>query len=276
MKKSVLILSLMTVISSLCYAQDEGAIVKRQRIERDKGIYFDLGPSFTLGKNIGDYSTGFSFEMGYNKRLNRVLSIGPSFSYVKFNYDPVKTGLNNAAIEGPFNDQQVPYYVGYVLNLEGGDLSLTSLGFNLKLNLVPVRDDSKVSVYAFAKPFIAMANRSELSGSLDVYVNIADIGNDEDWGEPVITEPVDVNDFEQWKSSSDITGGIFVGPGIEFNPAKSFSFFAQFSFGYTFPVDFISTSDYENVSLEDSPERYPLVKKGFPAVNFQVGGCFNF
>ena len=72
------------VCSIVLRAQDEGTIVKRERIERSSNIFVSGGPSFTLGKNIGDYSTGFSIEAGYQKRLNRVLSIGPSFFLPEF------------------------------------------------------------------------------------------------------------------------------------------------------------------------------------------------
>ena len=75
---------LLLVCSSFASAQDEGTIVKRERIERSSNIFLGFGPSFTLGKNIGDYSVGFNIEGGYVKRLNRVFSIGPSISYVKF------------------------------------------------------------------------------------------------------------------------------------------------------------------------------------------------
>ena len=88
------------VCSIVLRAQDEGTIVKRERIERSSNIFVSGGPSFTLGKNIGDYSTGFSIDAGYQKRLNRVLSIGPSFSYLSFKYDPEVTNINGSAYLG--------------------------------------------------------------------------------------------------------------------------------------------------------------------------------
>jgi hypothetical protein len=49
------------------FAQDEGAIKKRERIERDKNIFIGGGISILGGSNLGDYSTGINFEGGYSK-----------------------------------------------------------------------------------------------------------------------------------------------------------------------------------------------------------------
>ena len=57
-----------------------------------KVFLLDFGASFTLGENIGDYSVGFNIEAGFVKRMNRVFSIGPSISYLSFEYDPEETG----------------------------------------------------------------------------------------------------------------------------------------------------------------------------------------
>ena len=70
-----------------CYSQDEGAVVKKERIQLDKGIFFGGGISIASGSNIGDYSTGINFEGGYIVRMNRVLSLGGSLSYLSFKYD---------------------------------------------------------------------------------------------------------------------------------------------------------------------------------------------
>src|SRR5690349_19861354 len=91
MKVNLWLLSLALVFSISATAQDEGSVVVKERFERDKTIYFSLGPSVTLGKNLGDYSAGFNFEAGFLKRTNRLLSVGANFSYLQFNYDKEKT-----------------------------------------------------------------------------------------------------------------------------------------------------------------------------------------
>jgi hypothetical protein len=277
MKKLIcLSLTLIGLVSSL-HAQDEGTIEKRERIARDKSIFLGIGPSFTLGKNIGDYSTGINFELGYTKRLNRVFSIGPSLSYLEFQYDAEKTGFNNIFVGGPYPDQfEDEFYLGAIIDFEGGDLTLTSLALNLKLNLVPVKDNSVISVYAFAKPFVTMVSRSAVTGTATVMYNYGDPTNSDDWYlfDNYTYEDLELSD--KLDSGSEVTGGIFLGPGLEFFPARKFSGFAQASFGYTFPLTFVSTQTYEGESLDTVSDEFPLTKKGFPSVNVQIGASFNF
>ncbi len=301
MKKLFCLFSLVLFTTSIASAQDEGNIVKRDRIQRDNGIFIGFGPSFTLGKNIGDYSTGFNFETGYLKRLNRILSIGPSISYLSFKYDPAKTSAEDAddlyvGIADNLNtwherydqfglppDYQWDY--GFLLNLKGGDISLISLALNLKLNLIPIKDNTKFSVYAFAKPFVASANRKEVTGTGERYVYEAyedDVDglyydtNDNTWYPDGYVDDWGPNAFPALKEETTVTGGIFIGPGVELIPTKTISIFAQASFGYTFPISMVSTKSYDFTVEDYLKEEFPMVKEGFPSVNIQFGASFNF
>jgi hypothetical protein len=292
-------------------AQDEGVITKRDRIDRSKGIFIGGGGSFTLGENIGDYSAGFNLEAGFLKRMNRVLSIGPSISYQSFKYDPEVTtaerdafyGRGDIVIKYPsaydtWNDKyNVPansaYDYAYVLTLEGGDLSLISLALNIKFNFIPISDDTKFSIYGFAKPFIAFASRSEVTGSGRRWVWEAyedkkntttesdDIlypdQNDSKWYDDGFVDEWTVEDgYPALEKESSVTGGIFIGPGIEFIPARPLSIYVQAAFGYTFPVSYVSTQSYDNTIDSYLDDEFPMVKKGFPSINFQVGVSYNF
>ncbi|SKC62719.1 hypothetical protein [Ohtaekwangia koreensis] len=298
------LLSLLIFISivMVAAAQDEGIIKKRERIDKNKGVFLGLGPSFTFGKNIGDYKTGFNVELGFLKRVNRVLSIGPSISYLGFQYDPEVTTANGGDAYIGYGDPNgwetkyglgdLAYDYGYVLTLEGGDLSLTSLALNIKLNFVPVKDNSVISVYAFAKPFVTLASRKEVSGTgerytYEIYEDDQNTStqnddllyynqNDGQWYADGYTETWDGDSFETLKSDTEITGGIFVGPGIELFPARPFSFYLQAAFGYTFPVTFVSTEAYEKTVSSYANEEFPMVKKGFPSLNIQFGVSYNF
>jgi len=182
---------------------------------------------------------------------------------------------------------------GYILNLKGGDLSLASLGLNLKLNFVPIKENTKVSIYGFAKPFITFASRTEVTGTDERYFYEAfeddngtpgdefddllyyNMGDDEWYADGYVGE-WGPETFEALQSDTEITGGIFVGPGIEIMPTGKFSAFLQASFGYTFPLTFVSTSSYESTVDDYVNPEFPMVKKGFPSVNIQFGGSFNF
>lgn len=291
---------LLMVCSVFTYAQDEGTIVKRERIDRSKNIFVGFGPSFTLGKNIGDYSTGFNIEAGFVKRVNRVFSIGPSLSYVKFKYDPEVTaqGFKNAFIGGPFTDNNgFEYYEGLAFEFTGGDISLISLALNLKLNLIPVKDNSKISVYGFAKPFVSYSTRTEVTGKATYSVNYNDISSSQDWNDGIVDNfnwtasnayvksQYGINVSPDMAEETKVTGGIFIGPGIEIAPAKKVSGFLQVAIGYTFPITYVSTeafnqegsqNDLDVLISSKKIEEYPMKEAGFPSVSLQFGMSYNF
>lgn len=255
-------------------AQDEGAIVKKERIQRDKGIFVGGGISIAAGSNLGDYSTGINFEGGFTKRLNRVFSIGASISYLKFAYDAevlkTKPDIGGTGIPSNFyyDTQAGVISDGYFLTLTGGDVSLISLAANLKVNFVPVKDNSKISVYAFAKPFIASATVSSISGTAEYYYYDTEFS---DW----YANP-SFNASGSYNSKSSITGGIFVGPGVEIFPAKAVSIYVQASFGYTFPLDIVSTRSYGNdYNIDLANPNFPIASLGFTSINFAAGVSFN-
>jgi hypothetical protein len=278
------LLIVIVFLPAYLHAQDEGQITKKARIGNSSNIFLNVGPSFTLGDNIGDYSTGFSFEIGYQKRVNRVLAIGPSLSVLRFKYDADKTGLNNAFISEIYDENgDYDYDLGVVIDFSGGDLMLTSLAVNLKLNLVPVKDKSVISPYLFAKPFVSYVSRSEVKGVAELYTNTFE----PDYWEYIGEVPWEANN-QQWadvglvisddlKADNTITGGIFLGPGVEFLPGNKISFYAQAAFGYTFPISFVSSKSYVKTrTIDDLTESYPIVKEGFPSINVQVGLSYNF
>ncbi|HTF19185.1 MAG TPA: hypothetical protein VK658_13985 [Chryseolinea sp.] len=297
MRNSFFLAGLVLIFAHTLKAQDEGTIVKRDRIERDKSIYLALGPSFTLGKNIGDYSAGFSIEAGLTKRMNRIFSIGPSLSFVRFDYDPAVTeaGNKNTFIGGPFTDQTGTYYEGLYIELTGGDISLTSLAVNLKLNIVPIKDNTKFSFYAFAKPFVAYSTRSEVIGDGYYLRNYDDIENADDWitydefdwtaGNAYVKSEYNIDVSQDMKKESKVTGGIYIGPGVELFPTRPFSAFLQVAIGYTFPITYVSTEYYnkegsennlQTIIINGDIEKYPMLKKGFPSIGVQFGASYNF
>lgn len=299
--RKTLLAGLILFVSLALQAQDEGTIVKRDRIARDKNIFLGLGPSFTLGKNIGDYSAGFSLELGFTKRVNRIFSVGPSLSFVQFDYDPAVTevGNKNTFIGGPYLDQSVGayYYEGLYFDLKGGDISLISLTANLKLNAVPIKDNTKFSFYVFAKPFIAYSMRSEVTGTAYYLTNYGDIEDSDEWadgiedvfewkaGSPYVKQTYDVDVSQDMKEENKVTGGIFIGPGIELFPAKPFTAFFQVAVGYTLPITYVSTEYYNKEGSQNDLstmvtsgdiEKYPMLKKGFPSIGVQFGVSYNF
>jgi hypothetical protein len=292
--KKILWLALALLIMAQASAQDVGNIEVKERIARSKGIFIGGGISYTFGKNIGDYKQGINFEAGYLKRLNRVLSIGPSFSYHKFDYDPAETGLNNIFIGGPYNDGGADYYQGLYFDFKGGDVTLASLAFNLKLNFVPVTDVSKISIYGYAKPFISSVKRTKVAGDGILLRNSGNLNDANDWlledffpwdpdDDQYLIDFYGIDVSDDLREESAITGGIFIGPGIEFMPAKSVSIYVQALFGYTFPISIVSTESYQGsgdldefINSGQDFQKFPVIKQGFPSLNIQAGLSFNF
>jgi hypothetical protein len=292
MRKLYCLIGFLIVLISTVNAQDEGTIMKRERLQRSTSVYLGLGPSFTFGKNIGDYSVGLNGEVGYIKRLNRVLSIGPSLSFLSFAYDQEKTGANSLFQGDDYVANDGHWHrPGLYIDFEGGDINLLSLGFTVKLNFVPVKDDSRFSVYAFAKPFVSFVNRTEVTGDA-VLFEIIDSNDDDFFDEDEVAEAEqDAYEFE-WshdnpdlelskdlKEQNSFTGGIFIGPGVELNPGRKLSAFLQVSIGYTLPVSYTSTEKYRKMDpdrFDGSAAKFPMTKEGFPSLNIQGGISFNF
>jgi hypothetical protein len=279
MKKVYSPLVLFLLITFVSIAQDEGIVNVKDRFERDKTIYFSIGPAFTIGKNLGDYSVGFNFETGFLKRANRLLSWGPSLSYLGFAYDDAKT---------------YPYYydpqndVAYEITQTGGDVNLVSLGLNLKLNFIPVSDNTVFSIYGIVNPFVSYVSRGEVVQNASRYY---DEDGDGIYGDYLSDVVYTADDYPSLDSEKKVSGGAHLGFGLEFKPAKKISAFAQATFSYTLPITYVSTESflkaedqyidsqntlyynaYKSLFLDD----FPIVNEGFSAVSIKIGMAFNF
>jgi hypothetical protein len=284
MKKLLALIGFVLAITSAAYAQDEGTVEVKDRFERDKTVYFSFGPAFTLGENLGDYSTGLNFESGFLKRSNRLLSWGPSLSYLGFAYDDSKT---YPYYYDPENDQ------AYELDQDGGNVNIISLGLNLKLNFIPVSDNTVFSIYGIVNPFVSFVYRKEVIQKASMYVDEDEVTGEYDgvyktFVGNVIYSP---KNYPSLASENKISGGAHLGFGLEFMPAKKISAFLQATFSYTLPITYISTESflkaedqyedenntiyydaYKTLFLDD----FPIVKEGFSAVSIKVGMAFNF
>ena len=269
MNKRTTLIGAFALLSSIVFAQIETQAVAQDRLKYDKFIYIGGGGSFPFGSNIGDYSIGANLQAGFGKRLNKVISIGGGIEFTAFLYDPEVSSNPEQGNDIFFNDT---FDEAYVVTLEGGDLSLISLSFDLKFNLIPVYDNTKISVYGFARPFLTFATKTEVSGAADYYIYNYDV---EDW-EYIDFVEWGADDYPVLAEESTVTGGIFIGPGIEFLPSKKVSIYAQASFGYTFPIPFVSTSAYPPSFDGYFDENFPIVKEGFPSLNIQLGVNINF
>ncbi|MFN3840282.1 MAG: hypothetical protein ACK4RF_06205 [Cyclobacteriaceae bacterium] len=280
--KNLLLTLLLFALCLPAIAQDEGEAVAKARFERDKSFYLGGGLALPFGGKLEDYANGVSFEGGFLKRLNKLLSIGGNVSYLSMKYDPDKT---------------YPYYYNvnddYAIELEldGGKVSMFSAGFVLKLNFVPVSDNSPFSLYGIFNPFVVQSKRSEMKGRGYFY---EDLDLDGIYTDPVtglFPDEWDASGFPVLNEETKITGGAYVGFGVEFMPVKPVSFFVQATVGYTGNITYVSTKDFLNnadqyvdvngtIYYDADPTYYnpnfPIIKSGFPALSVKAGLSFNF
>ena len=293
MKKAIYVLGVLMFVTFIAAAQDEGDVVIKKRFERSKAAYFSLGPSIAIGKNLGDYSTGFNLEAGFLMRSNKLISWGPSLSYLYFGYDDSKTYRDYYDATNDFTLE---------LTQVGGDISLASLGINLKLNFIPVSDNSTFSFYGIVNPFVSYVSRKAVTEEVDLFDFNDDTGYydaprghvtyDSEPG-PLSSDP----GYPVLAADNKFSGGAHLGLGVELWPAKKFSFFAQVTYSYTLPVSYIATESFlknisedDKYSYEDDPKQtvyydaaktiylddFPIVKKGFSAISVKAGVTFNF
>jgi hypothetical protein len=274
-------------ISIQVSAQDEGEILKKERISNSRSFWFSGGPSFRFGNNKSDYSRGFTLEAGFLKQFNRILSIGPALSFSKFNYDEsISDSFGDTEADGNniFYDDDPdgdPYLVK-VVYLEGGDLTFFSLGCNMKVNFISREGDKGFSVYGIAKPFLLICARSEVSATVEPWWrgSVSPPDDPSDWtygGPPDEFLSSETPGLERWASDTEFSGGINLGLGGEYILSSGVSFFVNSIIGLTLPVTHINTGEFINTTSKGyyHPD-YPFVKKGFTSLNILVGGAYRF
>jgi hypothetical protein len=262
------------------FSQEEGPLEKKARVAKAKIVFVSTGLSVKILNNKGDYKGGLFLEGGLMKRFNKVLSMGPSVSYMKFNYDPsISNSFDNPGAKG---NNVFPEDAGYairVVDLQGGDLSFISAGYNVKLDIIPFRDNMKFSPYVIARPFIMSAKRTEITATSMIYYSSTIPRGDPGTWELSETEFLDHKSpgHGEWRSESGFYGGMNIGIGSEMMLTSKWRLSLQSVIGLTLPVSYISTSSFP-ASLERgyNAENYPLVKKGFTSLNISIGFTYNF
>jgi len=288
----------------LGYGQDEGPAVARARFDYPNALVVSAGLTRVYNKNVGNYTWGKSFDFSYSRRLNRVISVGGSVSHSEFDYDPTKTPVTPTSenlYQGFDYDAQLEstsaltykdlyaiadnyeFLKGFQLTLEGGRVALTSIGLQLKIDLIPLSEKTPFSVYLLARPFVAISRRGAVTGKGTMYLYQATVKDnnfttttDEKWYPTKYTEIWGPQNYKALEAVTVLTGGLQFGPGIEWRPGKRVSIQLNTLMGYTLPVSFVSTRSYEKTLASYTNPEFPMVKKGFPALGLYAGVAWNF
>jgi hypothetical protein len=284
MKGILLLVMISCVFAARVRAQEVADVDINSRFKKDQGVYAGLNFAGVLGKTLGDYGGGFGLEVGYMRRLNKLVSLGAGISTLSFRYDAAKTYKYYYDIP---DDQEIQ------LSLHGGNVNLISLGINAKINFIPVSDASKFSVYGIVSPYISVYTRGALSGQGDYYNN----NGNAIYNIYSSTSTWDGSNFPALKKASGVTGGANLGFGVEWLPARTISYFLQATVGLTGPISYVSSESYlhnedkysdgstppltlygDSESLKKSyfNDNFPIVKKSFTTATIRFGVAFNF
>ncbi len=249
-------------------AQDTGPAQAMQRFSYPHFSFLSAGP--IIGSS-GDYKKGFQLELGYGKRLNKVIYIQGCISYQKLTNDYTGYDFYVSETDEPTAfppgtiDNEVPYDPyddSFEVGLRGGDLSMFTLSGVLRVNLIPYSESAKVLVYGFIQPAIGVAVLSDIQKEVRLTI---------DYNYDQITESTRA-------STSNFVSGISLGPGVEVLPTQKFSFFAQVAFGGYFGNDIVldKTSYSNNTSSINNPN-FPVKDSGaLVSISVKLGVQYNF
>jgi len=284
--RSKITASLAVLLSTgIVWAQEESVIAVQARLERSNSFHFNLGAATGLSQT--NYKGGTLVGLGYQKRVNRIISAGASIAYTTFRtdyknfmtgkyLDPLWSGTDKTTVPNNF------YYTGsqaqyYLVNLSGGDLRQLNISIVGKINFVPIKSNTVASFYGLVAPGLVVSMLDRVESNINFFEH------------PTVDDYIQVNNtsFTTSESQSTVTGGINLSVGVEFFPTNVFSFYIQSGVAYSFAIPFVDTSLYQKRILEKEyynpfvdypmPKDFPLSKdKGFTSLNFQLGLAYNF
>lgn len=269
--KRLPILAIFLTVSIQVLCQDEGTISKKAAFAKGRSIHLIGGPSFKLGK--GDYSTGLNLEAGYLRRINKIISVGPSISFSKFKYDKsISDSFGNEGAEG--NNIYIDFYEVKIVYLQGGDLSFFTLGFDIMVNMIPGQETKGISVYGIVKPFLLFSNRSAVRARVEQWF-MNDLEDDKSlWyyggGPDESLSP------SSWNTGTELNGGLNVGIGAKYVLPSGFTLFLQSTVGVVMRTTFINTTEYPSSYSGYNDTDNPFVKGVFTILNVSTGIAYSF
>ncbi|MDL5047950.1 hypothetical protein QQ054_18195 [Oscillatoria amoena NRMC-F 0135] len=266
--KPVILLLFSALALLTLQAQDAGPAEAIQRFSRPHFSFLSVGSMLNVP---GDYAKGFQLELGYGKRLNKVVYLQGFIAYQKFTTDYTGYDFYVSETDEPTAfppgsiDNEVPYDPyddSFEVGLSGGDLSVFTLNGIIRLNLIPYSESAKVLVYGFLQPCIGVSVLSDIQKEVRLTIDYN----------------YDQIDESTRESTSSFVSGISLGPGIEILPTNSFSFFAQAAFNGLFGKNLIlDKASYTNRTSSINDPDFPIKSSGaLVSISVKVGIQYNF
>jgi hypothetical protein len=244
--------------------QDAGRAEVQQRFDRMHFSSFSFG---LVKGSSGDYDKGWQAEVGYGKRLNKLITAGANITYLTlgntyngYDFYVSESDEPSAFPPGSTTDGD-PYDESIEVGISGGNFSSFSLSGFVRMNLTPYSDNSKVVVFGFIKPSVGICFLSAMTKEARLVVDF----------EYVNTTYVDR------ESTTSFVAGVSVGPGIEFLPTKNLSLTTHVGFNSQFGNKIVlDKSAFRPSTATVSNVDFPVTSGALISLSFTLGLQYNF
>ncbi|MFN3840338.1 MAG: hypothetical protein ACK4RF_06490 [Cyclobacteriaceae bacterium] len=244
--------------------QDAGQAEIKQRFERMHFSSFSVG--FLKG-STGDYANGWQADVGYGKRLNKLITIGANLTYQTlgntyngYDYYVSESDEPSAFPPGSTTDGD-PYDESIEVAISGGTFSSFSVSGFVRMNFIPYSDNSRFVVFGFIKPSAGISFLSAMTKEVRLVVDY----------EYVSTTYVDR------QSSSSFVAGVSLGPGLEFIPTKNLSISAHFGFNSQFGDKIVlDKRAFRPSTATVNNGDFPVTSGALISLSFTLGLQYNF
>jgi hypothetical protein len=264
MKNLLLLAVLMPVFYWPAYSQEEGRAEVKERFERMHFSSFSVG---LVRGSTGDYDKGWQADVGYGKRLNKLITVGASLSfmslgnsYTGYDYYVTESDEPSAFPPGSTTDGE-PYDESIEVGISGGSFSSFTLNGFLRMNLTPYNDQSKVVVFGFLRPSLGISFLSAMTKEVRLVVDYTYVDTD----------------FYDRPATSSFVAGFSLGPGVELIPAKNFSVAAHVCFNSFFGDSIVlDKSAWRPSTATVTNVEFPVTSGALISLSFTVGLQYNF
>lgn len=245
---TLLWIALTLVVGFPLLAQD---FRKETRVEKSNSVAIFGGAALPL---TGNYRPGPYAGAAFYYRYNQFISFGAGIEYSEFQViadSESRLSLDNGS---------------YVLarHLSGGDLRFINIGVPFKLNLLPLR--RSLSPYLHGFPCLMINQKSKVEGYDRRFTPSNRFEGVAPW-----TQESFQNDYKRFDRATNLTVALGLGAGIDFNATQTLGGFIQGNLFYTLPIDYIDTSNYENINT------FPIGSSfGFTTLQIKAGITLNF
>jgi len=264
MKNLVFLVAIMPALYWPAYSQEEGRAEVKERFERMHFSSFSVG---VLRGSTGDYKKGWQADLGYGKRLNKLITVGANLafmslgnSYNGYDYYVSESDEPSAFPPGSTTDGE-PYDESIEVGISGGEFSAFSLSGFVRMNFTPYSDNSTIVVFGFIKPSVGISFLSAMTKEARMVVDFE----------------YESTTYIDRESTTSFVAGVSVGPGMEFIPTKNLSLTAHVGFNSQFGnMIVLDKSAFRPSTATVNNVDFPVTSGVLISLSFTLGLQYNF